>query len=233
MRFNISKKHLKKISLGFLILFFPLGFFIAKKLNNDDVVMYLTPGKPHSSFRNIASVGQKNIAIPSSLILQPGKLSDKSQHDFVKASALISSAGDNIQFYLARFLVSSTAGEATLVCQKYNQVDIVFKAYSHAIHGHVPQMILKARCKASASRSTQLGPFNIPKKQILNSPISEQLFSSPSSIGRQVLLFSNVGIAWPGEWVLSELKFGNNQNQNFSIYFTSQNPKDYFIVYLK
>lgn len=209
------------ISLISFFLLFYAGWYIAQHSWDGSIFVYLDHVEPSSSVnaRNIASVGKKME------LLKGGKIGD--QKALVQSSQ-VTNQKDTIQFYLGHFLVKSAGGGSMLACQKYQTIDMTFVAAGVSFHGHAPKMVLKASCKFNSKQPLRMGPFMIPKRKILESPVNKKLFKE----GDDVLLFTHVNVQWPVQWVLSQVRFISGK-KDFTIPFTSNKEKDFLTLHLK
>ena len=209
----------------FLPLFFFAGYFISQNSWDGQFFIYLDNiySSPVNT-RNIASVEKQ---MDLSLSLLEGKhLKPESQKALVH-SARVDNYNDVIQFYLRHFLVKSKTGNSVLACQEYQTVNMTFIAAGMSIHGHVPKMILKTSCAFDLNQPLQIGPFSIPKKKILNSPLNRKLFKDEKGI----LSFSHVSVRWPKTWILSQIRFINNEtNKDFTVSFSSDKEEDFLTL---
>ena len=230
---------LKKRTLGISVLAlcaFLAGYKLSKKSWNKKVFIYHHQPASLFSARNIASKQKQAIEIPASLILKPEYISQESQIAFVRASH-IEHQGPFIYIYLSQFITSTPKGYSS-PCEEYQIIDIVFSAHRELIHGHQPSMRLQSPCLIHASDSTLLGPFLIPKEDILQTTVAQQLFNPPlpdPHEGKATLLFSHLGFGWPTEWILTELKLSHSvtNKEDISIYFSSNQPEDYLTLHLR
>ena len=215
------------IGLPFLLLLFLAGYFFSKQSWDGKVFVYLDNNTySHSNnFRNIASV-EKRMNL-SSLVLEGGELTQESQKALLNSSR-VGNQGDKIQFYLGHFLVKSKKGGSVLACQEYKKVDMTFIAPGISSHGHVPKMTLQADCHFDLEQPLQIGPFYIPKKRILGSSVNRELFKSEEGI----LLFSHVSIRWPRKWILDQVRFINDKDEDFTVSFHSNKEEDFLTLSL-
>ena len=216
-----------------LALFFPLGWFLAQNSWNKDILIRLDQAAPAGG-RNIASVDQERgqeINLPSSLLLPPGRLSQAAQRALLEGS-LVEDTQNEIKISLARFLAHPPGSSGVLVCRQYKTVDIAFIAPSETNHGHTPQMTIKAPCRAHPQNPSQIGPFLIPKKQILNASPTKQFFYSSAPVAQQgIILFNHIGISWPVSWILVQLRFSHKTGEgDFILQFASRQPEDYITL---
>jgi len=216
-------KHFK-IYIGltsFVFLFFA-GYFISKKSWDGNFFIYLdNTYSPSISIdtRTIASVSSDNAHIS----LKKVKEDDPSNNHF----SVINNE-NTIQLYLTHLLIKTPGGGRVLACQKYQKVDLTFIASEMAVHGHTPEMVLKTDCNFDTD-TLQMGPFLIPKKKILKSPISQQLFSSNNS----ALLFHHVSFHWPEKWILSQIRFIGKNQADYYHSFTGEKEEDFVTFYLR
>ena len=219
------------------LLTFLAGYQLAEKSWNKEIFIYSNPASDTTtSVRNIASLQSTSVRLPSSLRLKDGAPQKKSQKDFVHAS-YVKHQGSMIHLYLSQFITPAKNGGYTPPCQQYQTIDIVFTAHRELVHGHMPKMNLKAPCVVNTENPALLGPFVIPKQRILTSHIQQQVFHSPlvqPHKGKATLLFSHLGLSWPTEWILTQLRFSNKNNkEDLSINFSSNQPEDYLTLHLK
>ena len=213
-------------SAFFCALFFA-GYFISTQSWNGEFFVYLDKTYSSVNARNIANV-EKQMDISASL-LKGSQLKQESQKALVSASR-VENQKDVIQFYLGHFLVQSPGGGSVLACQQYQTVDMIFIAPEVSFHGHAPKMVLQAKCAFKPDQPLQMGPFFIPKGEILSSPVNKQLFK----IKDATLLFSHVSIQWPNRWILSQIRFINDKkNEDFTVSFSSKKEEDFLTLSLK
>ena len=208
--------------ISFFLLFY-FGWCISQYSWDGNVFLYLDNIEPSSTVnaRHIASVEKKME------ILKEGRMD--SQNTLVQSSQ-INNQEDIIQFYLGHFLVKSAGGGSVLACQKYQTVDMTFIAAGVSFHGHVPKMVLKASCRFNLKQPLQMGPFIVPKRKIIQSPLNRQLFKEDND----TLLFTDVHIEWPEKWVLSQVRFiSDEKEKDFTVVFTSNKEEDFFTLHLK
>lgn len=207
----------------FFFLLFLSGYLIAKKSWHGKFFVYLdnTYSRP-DNFRNIASVEKKMF------VLEGKPLAQDSQKALLHSSR-VDNRNNKIKFYLGHFLVKSKNGESVLACQKYQKVEMTFIAPEISNHGHVPKMVLQANCNFDPDQPLQIGPFFVPKKRILDSSVEQEMFKSEGDI----LLFSHVSIRWPKKWILNQVRFINDKNEDFPVLFRSHKEEDYLTLVLK
>ncbi len=213
---------------------FIIGWWISQSSWNQKTFIYFndTPYSNNSS-RNIASVKSFQ-AISPSLIFKKGLAKPQNQKILTHASQ-ISSQTDSIQIHLSHFILLDSNGEKTLPCHHYQTIDLFFIAHQESVHGHIPQMVLKTKCSSISKNSKHIGPFLIPKKKIIQSHVTQQLFHSnvDKTQNGTIILFSHLGLFWPKEWILTQIRLSNSRTKkDFTIQFTSQQPKDYLKVEL-
>ena len=192
------------------------GYLISSQSGNKKVVISLNPS---SSSRGLAGIENPSLVTsnpdPQNLIKQ----------------ALVEPTPESMKFYLGQFLVPSGQGTYVLACQKYQTLNMIFLAVGTSIHGHLPEMIIRSDCQITENKPFQIGPFFIPTKQILHSPIRESLFSMNNS----VVLFHHTVIRRPTTWILARVRFINEKtNEELSINLpNNNNDENSLIINLK
>ncbi|MYE07622.1 MAG: hypothetical protein F4X95_02585 [Oligoflexia bacterium] len=210
-----------------LLLLFVAGFSISEKSWNGDVFIYLDTTSSNINTRNIASIGKQMDTSRS--LLKGGQLKQEGQKALTNSSR-IENTKEVIQFYLGHFLVKTKGGRSILACQKYQTLDMVFISPGISSHGHVPKLVMKADCNFDSNNPLHIGPFTIPKKRILSSSPHTELFKSEGA----TLFFSHVSVQWPETWILSQVRFiQNNTHQDFTVSFSSKKEEDYFTLNLR
>ena len=211
------------INFIFIILLFCAGWYISQRSWDGNFFVYLDNAdfSASTNARYIASVEKKME------VLKGGKIDNQKA---LVQSFQVTNQKDIIQFYLGHFLVKSAGGGPVLACQKYQTVDMTFIAAGVSFHGHVPKMILKTACKFNLDQPLQMGPFTIPKGEILQSSVDQKLFKK----GKDTLLFSHVVIRWPTQWVLSQVRFiSDKKEKDLTVAFTSNKEEDFLTLNLK
>ena len=184
---------------------------------------------PSSVFRGIASK-ENQMEVSPALLVSQGPLQQEKQKALTVASR-VKDNGNEIVFYLGHLLLQSQGRSAVLACNKYQTVDITFEAKGVSFHGHTPKLVMKAPCSPfTKANPRQIGPFIVPKSQILSSPTSKEIFKSKGA----VLSFTHVSVQWPETWSLSQLRFiRQTPREDFTVYFTSNNEEDYLTFRLR
>ena len=201
---------------------FLMGYSVSKKSWQGEQFVYVKTEKVE---RGIASVKE---AIVSGAILAEKRLTNSSQKIFLQSSE-VSEKDGVIEFYLGHFLISLKNDDFVLACQKYHMVDLVFEAQGLSFHGHTPQMTLKSKCQFSMEEPLKMGPFFLPKKRILASPINQELFRDKQG----TLMFSHVAVQWPSKWLLTQMRFIDKDTDGyFTITFSSNEEKDFLTLNL-
>ena len=235
--------------LALAVLVFSTGWTISKRSWNGEVfVSFHSMEEPSfTGSRNIASV-QKSVPI-SSFVLKKGVLTAENQKVLVRSSK-VKNFSNKVHLYLGHTLVKAKKGGTVLACQEYQTVDMVFMAEGTSFHGHVPKMVLKADCQFDPENPLYIGPFVIPKKKILSSPVSQQIFKTKEKVSENltntqaralsslvnkeakgVLSFSHVSLQWPQKWVLEQIRFINEQNKkDLTVSFPNTGKKEDFIT---
>ena len=235
------------VGLAFSVLVFSIGWILSHHSWNGEVfVSFHTMEEPSfTGGRYIASV-QKPVSI-SSFVLKKGVLTAENQKTLVQSSK-VKNFSNKVHLYLGHALVKAKRGGTVLACQEYQTVDMVFMAEGTSFHGHVPKMVLKADCQFDPENPLYIGPFVIPKKKILSSPVSQQIFKTKrkssenlkdiqpralSSLANKeaVLSFSHVSLQWPQKWVLEQIRFINEQNKkDLIVSFPTTGKKEDFLT---
>ncbi len=217
-------------SLALSFLCFSAGYSISKNSWNGEVFIYLDSISSSINSRNIASVA-KEMNIPSTSTRIKGTTLKKDRQKALVSSSRVENLQDVIQLYLGHLLINTREGVPILACQKYQTVDLTFIAPEVSSHGHVPKMILTANCKFNPHQQPlHIGPFTIPKKTIINSPVDRILFTDQDT----TLLFSDISIQWPKKWILSQVRFANNKtDKDFVVAFSSNREEDFLTFHLK
>ncbi len=212
------------VGFVFLCSVFFAGYFISQnswdgqvfiRLNNRDSYF------PDKSVRGIASL--------TPAVVEGRGFTRERQKTLVHPRA-VENKKDEIWLYLGHLLVKSKSGESVLACQEYQTLDMTFIAEGMSLHGHVPKMIIKAKCKFKLSQPLRIGPFVIPKQKILQSPVDTQLFQSKD----MTIMFSHVSIRWPDKWILSEVRFiKENTNKDLKVSFSFPREEDFLTFNLR
>ncbi len=207
----------------FLCSLFFAGYFISQKSWDGQVFIYLQD-------TDSPSINARNIASLKTAVRRGGQLNQERGKTLIR-SAKIKHAKDSIQFHLGHFLVQSKGGGSVLACQEYQTVDMVFIAGGVSVHGHVPKMLMKAKCKFDLSQPLRIGPFFVPKAKILSSSVNKKLFKSAED---QTIVFSDVSIRWPERWILSEARFTKEDSKkDLTVAFSSNKEEDFLTLTLR
>ncbi len=202
-----------------LILLFSIAYLIGQNSWDGKIFVAIKNERSSISSRSIASVGKD---MNLSLLVSGEQLTKKHQEALVQHSE-VKSNPDNIIFYLGQFVVFSKENQLTLVCKKYQSLNMTFIASNESFHGHSPEMILSADCSMRDGKPLQIGPFLIPKKTVLNSHGHQRVFTDDL---HGTLLFNHVDISWPRMWILSKVQFiKEGGNEDFVVRF-DLNKKD-------
>ena len=213
---------LKPICYGIcLLLVFGAGWQIANKSWDGALYVYVNPSPQGMSARNIASVkkGIKKI---------PAHTKKESPQKTVVLSAEIAHTKEQIQIVLGHPLSNST-NKPTLACQEYQKIDMIWIASEVSFHGHAPKLSMKADCRFDVDNPSLIGPFMIPREQIITAPLSQKLFRNKKG---DILLFSHVHLRWPKKWFLSQLSFVDGKKQKQVINFTGPKEEDFLTLKL-
>lgn len=222
MKILKSTKHF--VGVMFLCSLFFAGYFVSQKSWDGQVFIRLNNRdsySPNKSFRNIASV--------KPAILE-GRDFKKERQKTLVLSGSVENQNDGILLHLGHFLVKSKAGESVLACQEYQTLDMTFIASGMSVHGHVPKMVIKVKCKFNSNQPLRIGPFFIPTAEILQSPVDRQLFNRKD----MTIMFSHVSIRWPDTWTLSEVRFiKEHTNQDLRVSFSFSKEEDFLTFNLR
>ena len=211
-------KHWKNSVLIVLIFssLFYLGYVLAQKSWSGNRFILLMDTVSPSQVRNIASINAQDTVFNNSL------LTEQNKPVFLK-KIKTEIRGGEVAITLPHFLVSSEGGESVLACEKYQNIYITFITPGLSFHGHAPQMKLRAECKVNTQNPLQMGPFFIPKEQILQSPLDQELFQSDSA----TVFMNHQRIYWPDTWMLSQIRLVSEDSEDFAIVL--DNTEDAFI----
>lgn len=206
-----------KVYLGssFLCLLFFMGYLFSTNSWNQNIFIYLNNSPSQQiNTRNIASVKKQTKSL---------NFKDSQQKQIISSAQFINKK-DIIEYYLGHLLVTSSHAGWVLACQKYHTVDMVFLASEISFNGDTAQMILQAPCLFKHNQPLKIGPFSIPKKDILKASVNKELFKSKNSI----LFFNHITAYWPKKWTLYKIRFFNDiKSEDLILSFTSKKEEDY------
>ena len=211
-------KYWKKSILAFFTfsLLFYLGYVLAQQSWNGDRFILLMDTMSPSSVRNIASINSQSAFFENSPLTEENKAAFLNE-------VTVEDRGKEIAFIMPHFLVLTDSGESVLVCERYQRIHITFISPGLSFHGHAPQMTLRAECGINKQNPLQMGPFFIPKEQILQSSLDQELFQSDSA----TVFMNHNYISWPNRWMLSQIRLLDNNNKELTIILG--NTEDAFI----
>ncbi len=213
MNFLNKKFFFCLLTAGFFIGVFQAGYQTAQKSWGGRLFVST---QPLSSARGIASVKDS---------VKSGEHKAGKYHVALIQPAQVESKTDTVDIHLGGFLVPSPEGRLLPVCDLYDMLDMEFVAMGLAIHGHVPKLVIKARCILNAQR--QIGPFVIPKKKILDSSVRQALFSSP----HLTLLFYHVSMSWPYEWLMTQVRFIDRKTgKDLTVTLPNKTPEESLVL---
>lgn len=198
------KKHLKTTGA---VLFFGLaltlvyifGYKTAFHSWNEKIsISYISHKK--NSRGPAANQGEREVATVSNIIYtNPQSLFDR---------AYAASSQEQITFFIGNIIVADKKGNKNFVCQTFPKIKLFFEAEGVFIKGEPISMAVLADCQSSG-RHQFIGPFHIPSKQILQSPITQDIFSTPAGD----IHFQNAAIQWPQTWILRTVIFESDSDQ--------------------
>lgn len=202
------------LAAGFFILVFQAGYQVAQKSWGGRLFVSTHPLSPK---RGIASVKKDT--------LRSGEHKANRYHMALIRDARVQSTPDTVNIHLGSFLVPSPEGRKLPVCDLYDMLDMEFMAMGLAIHGHVPKLVIKARCTLNSKR--QIGPFAVPKKKILDSSVRQALFST----AHMTLLFFHVSMSWPYEWLMTRVRFIDQKTgKDITVTLPSKTPEESVVL---
>jgi len=167
-----------------------------------------------STTRNISTVSREEYADHQNL--------------FNKARVLEHNQSENILFVVGNLLYTDETGNTSFVCKNFSQVQFWFEAFGIAMDGEKVIMKLNANCTSYEDHQF-IGPFSIPAKTILESPIDKNSFNENKS----EIHFENVSLSWPQSWALIKADFKKTGISDFSVVTkTPETEDDLFIIEL-
>ena len=223
---SFKKKNYKPLlmTLGFVLFSvcsYIIGYQVGFKSWDKQISISLDPAlsvrglaSTEDAGRDIATVSREEYSNPQNL--------------FDKARVLEDSPPDNVLFVVGNLLHTDEKGNTSFVCKNFSQVQFWFEALGLAIRGEKVIMTVNADCTANEDHQ-YIGPFTIPAKKILESPIAEDTFNEDNSR----IQFENVSLSWPQSWVLIKADFKKTGSSDFSV--ISKMPEtedDIFVIEL-
>ena len=194
-------------------LLFYLAYVLAQKSWNGDRFI-LMDAMSSAQVRNIASINSQEAVFTNFLLTEDNKPT------FLDA-VTVEETKEETSLILPHFLVLNDSGESILACEQYESIYINFEALGVSFHGHAPQMKLRVECETNTQQPLQLGPFFIPREQILQSPMNQELFQSDSAT---VFMHHNY-ISWPRTWMLKWIRLVDENKKEFAVVLDSlENP---------
>lgn len=148
------------------------------------------------------------------------------EENVIPAKAGIQHTEDSVSFVTGNLLYTDEKGNTSFVCNTFSQVQFLFSAFGIAMSGEKVIMKITTNCTANED-SQYIGPFTIPAKKILESPIVENKFSE----GDTTFEFENISLSWPRSWILIRANFKKDGMDDFSV--ISKQPEtedDLFII---
>ena len=122
----------------------------------------------------------------------------------------INETDSQLRFHLGNFLVRSPFDESPqLVCQAYSFLEMTFTARGVNLSGDSGMMLVQSPCRQKDK--TMIGPFWIPKKDILDNP-GRSSFSLPEE--ETLIRFYNAAIALTPRWLLTDARFFNSPEED-------------------
>lgn len=187
-------------------LLFYLAYVLAQKSWNGDRFILLMDTMSDAKVRNIASIN------PQEAFFRNFLLTDDNTATFLDAITVTNTETETT-IVMPHFLVLNDGGESILACDQYEVIHINFIALGVSFHGHAPQMTLRAECGINEQNPMQLGPFFIPKEQILQSSVKQELFQSDTAT---VFMHHN-NISWPSRWMLDGIRLVDEGEKEFTV----------------
>ncbi len=152
---------------------------------------------PKTSVRGLASTGGESERQIASIDYD---IYSNVQNIFKNAQVI--SSGNIIQFVVGNVLYNDPQGNQQFICDVFSKIRLIFEAYRISMEGEKVIMQMISPCNKHSDFKF-IGPFNLPKRAIQNSPISLTDFES----GGGSVHFHNVSISWPKRWILMRAEF--------------------------
>lgn len=158
----------------------------------------------------------------------PAKADPTPAENVIPAQAGIQNNDDNILFVTGNLLYTDEKGNTSFVCNSFSQVQFIFSAFGVAIRGE--QVIMKLTADCTVNEDPQhIGPFTLPVKKILESPVVTKSFNEEDS----EIEFENVSLFWPKSWALIRADFKKDGADDFSVIAKQpETEEDIFIIEL-
>lgn len=208
---TVNKKYSKRIVrltrgiCGLLTVCFSFGFGYVFSSSSWSEEISIARNKT-LNLRGLASKeGNFEITTVSNSFLNPQTLFDQ---------AYQVSESDHVLFSVGNIISKDLKGNKNFVCDAYSQVQFYFEADGIFQRGRPLSMKLYSSCEMDQENGF-IGPFLIPTREILNSPLSKKKFSS--SDGNVEIFFDNVNLARPRTWILREVIFQSNSLDQYRV----------------
>ncbi len=212
------------ILLGFVFLsvfFYVIGYQVGFQSWGKQISISLDPAlsvrglaSTKDASRDIATLSYAEYANPQNL--------------FDKAKILESDQSDEVSFMVGNLLHTDEKGNTSLMCNNFSQVQLLFEAYGVSVEGEKVIMKVNTDC-TSYSDHQYIGPFTIPAKKILESPITENTFNENNNH----IQFENVSLSWPQSWMLIKADFKKEGASDFSVISkVPETEDDVFVIEL-
>lgn len=121
-----------------------------------------------------------------------------------------------ISFQLGNFVYEPREGDASFICNEYDEIELIFLAEGMAVSGSRPKMSIISKCMVDGN-STYLSPIFIPYEEIMSQPAEDQRFDYYTQYNADIE-FYNVSLVWPTSWSLDSVRIYNSHTMNEGVY---------------
>lgn len=212
----LSKKILKRLYPVFLLLIiFCLGLVFGLKSWNQNLYVSWTPSNERTlamagDHKNLLNVSTENLAKDPSDVLF-------SQHRVLQEEGLLS-------FYLGNILIPDSENQKhRFICEAFPLVEFSFSALGFSVSGEKGLMIVQSPCVMEDMN--WIGPFQLPQEDILSQSEKNNFQLKEKDT---FIRFYNASIELTPSWLLSSVRFFNEEdNQEFLVQL-KPNQSPYF-----
>ena len=128
---------------------------------------------------------------------------------------------DSLTFYLGSVLVPDKAsGQYRFLCEIFSHVEFSFTPVGVLLSGDPGLMILQSPCRQE--EELELGPFFIPKKEILASPEKNSFTFEEAE---DYISFYKASVVLTPSWLLTTIRFFNTNQENSREFIVRYNPE--------
>lgn len=205
---NLKKKFKKNVLVvGAPFLLFALGLFFGVQSWNKNLYVSWEPVKDRGLAATQDEDSQVILNITSNDLIE-----DAGPALFNNTQVL---EDDNLTFYLGNMLVpNSSTQRHQFICETFSTVEFSFYAQGISLNGEPGFMLVQSPCRTE--KLEQIGPFIIPKKEILNNS-EKRSFEFPD-IDTFVRFYQSSPELTPS-WFLNYVRFFNEEGQEFIVKF--------------